>query len=64
MHSTACGYYGLDCWQIHNMESSVRRVSPNSTYKIYDALFALEEGVITPQNSRLSWDGTAYPFDA
>lgn len=52
-----------DSWQIHNIESSVRRVSPNSTYKIYDALFALEEGVITPQNSRLSWDGTTYPFD-
>ena len=38
--------------------------SPDSTYKIYDALFALEEGVITPADSSMAWDGTAYPFAA
>lgn len=40
------------------------RTSPDSTYKIYDALFALEEGVITPADSSMAWDGTAYPFAA
>ena len=40
------------------------RVAPNSTYKIYDALFGLEEGVITPENSFIAWNGETYPFEA
>ena len=40
-----------DVWKIHNIDRAVLRVAPNSTYKIYDALFGLEEGVITPANS-------------
>ena len=39
------------------MEHASTRVSPNSTYKIYDALWGLEENIITPQNSLLIWDG-------
>ena len=35
-----------------------------STYKIYDALFGLEEQIITPQDSFMAWDGRKYPFDA
>ena len=46
------------------MEHALLRTSPDSTYKIYDALFALEEGVITPADSSMAWDGTAYPFAA
>lgn len=38
-----------DAWSIHDMEHATLRVAPNSTYKIYDALFGLEEGVITPE---------------
>ena len=53
-----------DSWLISNREQAEKRISPNSTYKIYDALFGLEEGVITPGDSVLSWDGTAYPFAA
>ena len=34
-----------------------------ATYKIYDALFGLEEGVITPENTFIAWDGKNYPFD-
>ncbi len=51
-----------DIWNIYDMEHAVRRVSPDSTYKIYDALFALEEGVITPSRSLILWDGKTYPF--
>lgn len=40
------------------------RISPDSTYKIYDALWGLEENIITPQNSLLIWDGKDYPFEA
>lgn len=53
-----------DSWRIHNPEHALLRVSPDSTYKIYDALFGLEEGVITPENSRIAWNGETYPFDA
>lgn len=49
---------------IYNPEAGTRRVSPDSTYKIYSALAALEIGTITPEASLLSWDGTSYPFEA
>ena len=39
-------------------------MSPDSTYKIYDALMALESGIITPDSSSMTWDGTEYGFDA
>ena len=32
-----------DAWSIHDMEHATLRVAPNSTYKIYDALFGLEK---------------------
>lgn len=53
-----------DIWYIHNRKYAKERISPDSTYKIYDALFALEKGIITPENSQLVWDKTPYPFDA
>ena len=53
-----------DKWNIYNMDHASTRVSPNSTYKIYDALWGLEENIITPQNSLLIWDGKDYPFEA
>ena len=53
-----------DTWSIHDIEHATLRVAPNSTYKIYDALFGLEEGVITPENSFIAWNGETYPFEA
>lgn len=53
-----------DTWSIHDMEHATLRVAPNSTYKIYDALFGLEAGVITPEDSFLVWNGENYPFEA
>ena len=53
-----------DAWSIHDMEHSTLRVAPNSTYKIYDALFGLEEDIITPENSFIAWNGETYPFEA
>lgn len=53
-----------DAWSIHDMEHATLRVAPNSTYKIYDALFGLEEGVITPDDSFIAWNGESYPFEA
>ena len=53
-----------DAWKIYNPELAVLRLSPDSTYKIYDALFALEEGIITPEDSFIAWNGETYPFAA
>lgn len=53
-----------DTWSIHDMEHATLRVSPNSTYKIYDALFGLEESIITPDDSLIPWNGEACPFEA
>ena len=53
-----------DSYLIYNEELSTKRVSPESTYKIYRALFALEEGIITPGSSERAWDGTEDPFDS
>ncbi|MGE6259912.1 BlaR1 family beta-lactam sensor/signal transducer [Heyndrickxia sporothermodurans] len=52
-----------DQYQIYNREMSEQRVSPNSTYKIYSGLFALESNVISPKNNQQIWDGTVYPFE-
>ena len=51
-------------YRIYNEEKSTLRVSPDSTYKIYSALFALESNVISPEETTLSWDGTEHPYDA
>lgn len=55
---------GKDSWNIYHPENAVRRTSPNSTYKVYDALFGLEEGVITPEDSFMAWDRQTYSYDA
>ena len=55
---------GNDSWSIHDMDHATLRVAPDSTYKIYDALFGLEEGVITPKDSFIAWNGETYPFEA
>ena len=55
---------GADIWEIYNEKDAGTRVSPDSTYKIYDALMALESGIITPDSSSMTWDGTEYGFDA
>ena len=53
-----------DTWNVYDMEQATLRTAPNSTYKIYDALFGLEEGVIAPDDSFMAWDGTNHPFEA
>lgn len=53
-----------DTWNVYDMEQATLRTAPNSTYKIYDALFGLEEDVIAPDDSFMAWDGTNHPFEA
>lgn len=52
-----------DTWKIHDIKRATLRVAPNSTYKIYNALFGLENGIITPENSLIDWNGNTYPFE-
>lgn len=52
-----------DIWNIHDINHAAMRVAPNSTYKIYDALFGLEKNIITPEDSLIAWNGETYPFD-
>ena len=53
-----------DTWRIYNENLATKRVSPDSTYKIYDALLGLEEDIITPEDSFIAWNGENYPFEA
>lgn len=53
-----------DHWFVSDRDKAATRVAPNSTYKIYDALFALDAGIISPEASTLPWDKTPYPFEA
>lgn len=53
-----------DAWTIYNKDAALEQITPNSTYKIYDALLGLESGIITPEYSKMTWNGENYPFDA
>ncbi|MDD2980859.1 MAG: BlaR1 family beta-lactam sensor/signal transducer [Hespellia sp.] len=53
-----------DRWEIYNKDAATLRVSPDSTYKIYEGLVGLETGTISPDASRMTWDGTNQPFAA
>ncbi|WP_078392658.1 BlaR1 family beta-lactam sensor/signal transducer [Shouchella patagoniensis] len=52
-----------DQYEIYNKEQSTKRVSPNSTYKIYSALIGLETNAIQPEQTAMTWDGTYYEYD-
>lgn len=49
---------------IYNKEKSTIRISPDSTYKIFDSLIALESGVIKDENSILKWDGKNNSYES
>jgi bla regulator protein BlaR1 len=42
---------------IHNKDKSIKRLSPNSTFKIYNSLIGLESGAIKNENTMFRWDG-------
>ncbi|HEH2333727.1 TPA: beta-lactam sensor/signal transducer BlaR1 [Staphylococcus aureus] len=53
-----------DKYYIYNEKESRKRYSPDSTYKIYLALFGLDRHIISDENSRMSWNHNQYPFDS
>lgn len=52
-----------DEFLIYNKEKSTMRVSPASTYKIYSALIALEEGIITSEDNTIEWNGVEQNYE-
>lgn len=52
-----------DLYTVYNKSEVTRRVPPCSTYKIYSALNALEQKIITPEANTVAWDGTPYSFE-
>ncbi len=51
-------------YQIYNKELSQQQISPDSTFKIYSGLFALEETIISPDSSLQKWGKTQQAFDS
>ncbi len=72
LESYFCGYNGSfvlfdvnrDQYCIYNEDACLKRISPDSTYKIYSALSALENGIITSDSNLLAWDGSPNPYEA
>ena len=46
-----------DQYFVFNQQQSEKRLTPCSTFKIYNSLIALETGVAPDENMELSWDG-------
>lgn len=51
-----------DNYTVYNKKEITRRVPPCSTFKIYSALNALEQGTISVTDNFLSWDGAKREF--
>jgi bla regulator protein BlaR1 len=51
-------------YTIYNKEKSVKRISPNSTFKVPHALIGLQTRVLKDENTTFKWDGTIYPFES
>lgn len=47
---------------VYNRTQSETRISPASTFKIYNSLIALETEVASDQNFLIEWDGTVYGY--
>lgn len=52
-----------NAYTIYNKTMSVKRVAPNSTYKIAIALNGLEKGIITLENNVIKWNGENNYFE-
>jgi bla regulator protein BlaR1 len=55
-----------DQYIVFNEPQSVKRLSPCSTFKIYNSLIGLETGVLDQEDvyTLFKWNGTQYPFPA
>jgi len=51
-----------DIYIVYNREQAQKRLSPCSSFKIYNSMIGLETGVIENEDSVIPWDGTHYDF--
>ena len=71
LHNIFKGYKGSfvlydsteNTWRIYDKDNAVTRISPASTFKIYSALYGLESGTITPEQSLIRWNGQNYVYN-
>ena len=49
-------------YSIYNEPESKQRYSPNSTYKIYLALMAFDQNLLSLNHTEQQWDKHQYPF--
>ena len=49
---------------MYNKSDITKRIAPCSTFKIYSAINALEQGYITPENNAIKWDYLSRAFPA
>lgn len=54
--------FNKDLYYAYHPSEITHRFPPCSTYKIYSALNALEQGVISPAQNTLAWNHTVYDF--
>jgi beta-lactamase class D len=53
---------GAETYTRYNPSRCTQRFIPASTFKILNAMIALETGVIADENEVIQWDGTEWPF--
>ena len=53
-----------DVYNVYNKSDITKRIAPCSTFKIYSAINALEQGYITPENNAIKWDYLSRAFPA
>lgn len=55
-----------DRYLVFNEPQSAQRLSPCSTFKIYNSIIGLETGVLDPEDvyTLMKWNGKQYPFPA
>lgn len=53
-----------DTYVIYNKTQAEKRLSPCSTFKIFNSLAGLESGVIKDENYVIKWDKTKYEIDS
>lgn len=53
-----------DVYNVYNETEITKRIAPCSTFKIYSAINALEQGIITPDNNTVKWDYLSRAFPA
>lgn len=53
-----------DSYSVYNKKAMTKRIAPCSTYKIYSAVNALEQGIISANDNAVDWDNVSREFSS